>query len=69
MEVHPNKSFIHDFSSFRTFDQSKPVFASVAAAAPWCSVDRIGAFDLGQVPVMLDENFTLFMKNLLIFVS
>ena len=31
------------------------------------STYTLGAFDLGQVPVMLDENFTLFMKNLLIF--
>ena len=33
------------------------------------NVSTIGAVDLGQIPVMLDENFTLFMKNLLIFAS
>ena len=30
---------------------------------------KISAFDLGHVTVMLDENITVFMKNLLIFAS
>ena len=37
--------------------------------ASFFTVEQIGVFDLDQVPVLLDENFALFMKNLLIFAS
>ena len=49
----------------------KFVVISILQAKIFCNtgecIATIGAFDLGQVTVMLDENFTLLMKNLMIF--